>query len=63
MKYGQIPFPAVSFCNINPFSLDKLSEDALHHMYFAQAHYPLSYDKGNVHVVQLLIALRIQFQK
>jgi len=29
MKYGQIPFPAVSFCNLNPFRLDKLPPDQL----------------------------------
>ncbi|KAF6033545.1 SCNN1G [Bugula neritina] len=29
MKYGQIPFPAVSFCNLNPFRLDKLPPSEL----------------------------------
>jgi len=49
MKYGQIPFPAVSFCNLNPFRLDKLPPDDLLEIKFIESTYAsMQKEDGNV---------------
>jgi len=58
MKYGQIPFPAVSFCNLNPFRRDKLSSFELLKMMFMEEYY-LDYQKeaGNIIYLDLRVLI------
>jgi len=58
MNYGQIPFPAVSFCNLNPFRLDKLSSFELLKMGFMEGVY-LDYQKEAGNIIYLDLRLLV----